>query len=586
MSSCLNNKNISIKGVNNMSNIPKNHDRLYFDKLVRTNKDDALLSMICATYHVKNANYEDSQNKIEIAKRLENAYNLFRGNIVKKEGEKCGAGTYTGSMDQFNKQYVLSLEMGIWVGKDYELNNLAKKVATYDITIKDYFDIVLLNYFQPINNIIVHPLYIILSEMIKLSKNEFTDEEIQKAFENNNIVCENEMAKNLKNFLIASNYFEEKNKILIYKYKNDINTLLDACNMTYVNLLLSDVEMVLDTEEKYCEYLIKDHRLIMNNHMKDTVTNKRVLMSSRNEGGINKIYYGLPGCGKSFYVQNTVLKSVDKNNIFRTTFYLEYSNSDFIGQIVPKVKGDSVTYQPIFGPFTKALKRAYETTNMVYLVIEEINRGNAAAIFGDLFQLLDRKKDTKDDREKIGDSEYPITNSFLEDYLGIEEGRVIIPSNLTIYATMNTSDQNVFPLDTAFKRRWQLERVINTWKKHPYANKYIPGTNIKWSKFVEVVNQHLISDDEGFSLEDKQIGAYFADQSMLCDNANEIDEVKSNAFCYKVIEYIWSDISKFHRDYWFNDYEKNEPPKSFDELINYMTDYRLNVLVPFRKLEV
>ena len=134
-------------------------------------------------------------------------------------------------------------------------------------------------------------------------------------------------------------------------------------------------------------------------------------------GAYNKIYYGIPGCGKSYQVDQKIRKhyTKDKNfdnksykdNVFRTTFYLDYSNSDFVGQIVPKtdVKGN-VTYKPNFGPFTKALQRAYETDDMVFLVIEEINRGNAAAIFGDLFQLLDRLDEDKIKlREELGEKE-------------------------------------------------------------------------------------------------------------------------------------------------------------------------------------
>lgn len=121
--------------------------------------------------------------------------------------------------------------------------------------------------------------------------------------------------------------------------------------------------------------------------------------NSKDIKGYNKIYYGIPGCGKSYYIENTVLKDVDKDNdVFRTTFYLDYSNSDFIGQIYPVVKDRNVTYEPKPGPFTKALERALRNPGrMIYLVIEEINRGNAAAIFGDTFQLLDRLKDNRDD---------------------------------------------------------------------------------------------------------------------------------------------------------------------------------------------
>lgn len=213
--------------------------------------------------------------------------------------------------------------------------------------------------------------------------------------------------------------------------------------------------------------------------------------------GINKIYYGIPGCGKSYYVENTELKDVDKEqDVFRTTFYLDYSNSDFIGQIYPHVdENGNVSYIHVPGPFTKALERALtvEDGRMVYLIIEEINRGNAAAIFGDTFQLLDRVKEKTEGKE-IGDSEYPISNSFIEGYfkknkIPCVEGQIYIPHNLTIFATMNTSDQNVFPLDTAFKRRWDREMVSAKWENVSFRNMYVPGTNITWEKFCTTINK-------------------------------------------------------------------------------------------------
>lgn len=178
------------------------------------------------------------------------------------------------------------------------------------------------------------------------------------------------------------------------------------------------------------------------NELKDTLQeingedSTTSITNTLSEVGYNKIYYGIPGCGKSYYIENTVLDGVDKkNNVFRTTFYLDYSNSDFIGQIYPVVDDDDkVKYEPIPGPFTKALERALTNKGeMIYLVIEEINRGNAAAIFGDTFQLLDRLKENKNGCV-IGDSEYPISNAFIEDYLrkqGVEftPGNIYIPHN-------------------------------------------------------------------------------------------------------------------------------------------------------------
>ena len=304
-----------------------------------------------------------------------------------------------------------------------------------------------------------------------------------------------------------------------------------------------------------------------------------------NQIGFNKIFYGIPGCGKSYKIdamlnhkpefvdeaiKNKIAKKADESDIIRTTFYLDYSNSDFIGQIYPcvekvEVNNDDgsvdyksiVTYKRIPGPFTKALLRAYQhlidkDNSQVYLIIEEINRGNAAAIFGDTFQLLDRKN---------GDSEYPINNEFLESYLkenleNIESlpsnynlERIMIPHNLTIFATMNTSDQNVFPLDTAFKRRWNRERITNDWGNVGHIKEmYVPYTDITWETFAKTINKEMISQsikkDAPIS-EDKQMGAYFANEDMLTDGPMEKDDVKLKNFENNILDYLYNDVTKF-----------------------------------------
>lgn len=279
--------------------------------------------------------------------------------------------------------------------------------------------------------------------------------------------------------------------------------------------------------------------------------------SSINEIGFNKIFYGIPGSGKSYHVDNVVLANADKvHNVFRTTFYLDYSNTDFVGQVLPYVTGKEITYKYTPGPFTRSLERALlNPKENIYLIIEEINRGNAAAIFGDIFQLLDRKN---------GISEYPISNSFIENYfeqemekgkeIPYENGNLVIPSNLFIIGTMNTSDQNVFPLDTAFKRRWQMERITPDWEKCNFADKYIEGTDITWRIFAYNVNKMMEQQStNGITLEDKQLGPWFADESMFCDTPSSNESNGSiNRFIDKVIDYIWSDVAKFSRQLWFD----------------------------------
>ena len=324
----------------------------------------------------------------------------------------------------------------------------------------------------------------------------------------------------------------------------------------------------------YCikaDDVLEDFKKLNNHFYKDT-TNTVVkldnVIKAKNDTttsliGYNKIYYGIPGCGKSYHIENTVLEGVDKkNNVFRTTFYLDYSNSDFIGQIYPVVDGNKVKYEPIPGPFTKALERALTNKGeMIYLVIEEINRGNAAAIFGDTFQLLDRLKENKNGRV-IGDSEYPISNAFIEDYLRKQNveftpGNIYIPHNLTLLATMNTSDQNVFPLDTAFKRRWNREKVTSDWgEENKIKGLYIPYTSVTWETFVKTINKEMIdkSAKEAAPIsEDKQMGTYFADESMLTKDPNDKDGDKIDSFANNVLDYLFNDVTKFNHKILFEE---------------------------------
>ena len=284
----------------------------------------------------------------------------------------------------------------------------------------------------------------------------------------------------------------------------------------------------------------------------------------------NVIFYGVPGCGKSFFIQNLLKIKDDDGKIIdmprsyykRILFHPEYSYSDFVGQLRPEVGDDNkITYKFVPGPFTEILLDAYKDREHDYfLIIEEINRGNAPAIFGDLFQLLDRKD---------GVSEYSIDNKDILDYFEreleiaresekddisamaqavetIKREGVRIPENLTIFATMNTCDQNVFTLDTAFKRRWRMSRIENkfdsilsTWKIQ-FEN----GKDVSWKDFAEKVNDAILNNcNDGTAAEDKQLGAFFV-QADDCADAER--------FAQKVLMYLWDDVAKYDKSQLFD----------------------------------
>lgn len=366
------------------------------------------------------------------------------------------------------------------------------------------------------------------------------------------------------------------------------------------------------------------------------------------------IYYGSPGTGKSWTVQNDILDGVKDDFIFRTTFHPDTDYSAFVGCYKPVMRKLSPVHQPdtvndykelvdklkeylarkylnwtnqkdytnittacaLFGydfhdsiikmessgehsiidlvsdahkpgttydsvlragmriyqesssqssnseisysfvpqVFTEAYVKAWQNpTEQVYLVIEEINRGNCAQIFGDLFQLLDRKK---------GVSEYPVkAETALAEYLsnvlegdaaeGIREGKLSLPANLNIIATMNTSDQSLFPMDSAFKRRWDWKyipttppadksRTMELSFKDKTTTKY--GTTIDagdyeydWTEFLEKINEKIQNATHS---DDKQLGFWFV------KTEEGAEEITISSFVSKVVFYLWNDVFK------------------------------------------
>lgn len=268
------------------------------------------------------------------------------------------------------------------------------------------------------------------------------------------------------------------------------------------------------------------------------------------------IYYGAPGTGKSHKIKEQLV-GIPKENIFRTTFHPDSDYSTFVGAYKPTrgkrplyglfgketvrlnddgdLSEDTITYEFIPQTFLNAYMQAYmKPYENVYLIIEEINRGNCAQIFGDLFQLLDR--------DENGASEYTIKADadlkvFLEEKLGkdkpgIEDGELCLPSNLFIYATMNTSDQSLFPIDSAFKRRWDWEYEPIKYKNEDWFID-IDGLKYRWSEFQKEVNDRILKDTGS---EDKMLGDYFVNPATKV--------ISYNLFRNKILFYLWNDVCK------------------------------------------
>jgi hypothetical protein len=293
---------------------------------------------------------------------------------------------------------------------------------------------------------------------------------------------------------------------------------------------------------------------------------------------IQKIYFGTPGSGKSWTIKEKYEK--DETKVIRTTFHPDTDYAQFVGCYKPKTYEEDgkkkISYEFTPQAFTEAYVKAWsDLEHPYYLIIEEINRGNCAQIFGDLFQLLDRNKE--------GYSEYPIkADNDLKDYLighlpkdseGIKDGKLCLPPNLSIIASMNTSDQSLFPMDSAFKRRWAWEYVPIDYNNVESAKFEINigGQPENWHEFLKKINEKI---KKVTSSEDKQMGNFFIKGS-----------INEKEFCDKVMFYLWSEVGKDNyqtNDAIFKYYagEEKEPKEfSFNELYN--SEKRMAILKGF-----
>lgn len=330
------------------------------------------------------------------------------------------------------------------------------------------------------------------------------------------------------------------------------------------------------------------------------------------------IYYGAPGTGKSF----TIDKATNEDNSVRTTFHPDSDYASFVGAYKPTMENVpmSATYQTKEGTFgeyltktaqhpgterkivykyvPQAFLKAYieawkrydsHKDNPYYLVIEEINRGNCTQIFGDLFQLLDRnnmgcssyaisadediaqflREDEKGFGKLSEEQRNAIASFVLKKDSGTDEhigesilngSKLLLPPNLRIWATMNTSDQSLFPIDSAFKRRWNWEYMPieydpqdkNT-NEHLSWKLEVRGKTYYWGKFLEYINPKI------FNLtlsEDKQMGYFFAKPDKI-GNDGKLDTISEKMFVNKVLFYLWTDV--------FKDYDLTEEPFVYEK---------------------
>ena len=315
-------------------------------------------------------------------------------------------------------------------------------------------------------------------------------------------------------------------------------------------------------------------KCVVNVDIDDKIYNKEQLITKILEFKATGTSYVYHRFGAKYWRSLNKLSAQDLKDIIKKNDpnadadnqYTELSKGMKVGEYLSNenVK-EEISYEFIPQVFTKAYVKAWKTREPVYLIIEEINRGNCAQIFGNLFQLLDRKD---------GISEYPIDADYdLKDYLekelgvghdGIANGKLKLPANLNILATMNTSDQSLFPMDSAFKRRWSWKCVPVDYK-NPDSEKFTikigEDKEYNWHKFLKIINKKIkdITDSE-----DKQMGNFFI--------TGDIDK---DQFVDKVMFYLWNDIfkeeyntSRNHFRYKKNESDSETTQFSFNELFD------------------
>ena len=260
---------------------------------------------------------------------------------------------------------------------------------------------------------------------------------------------------------------------------------------------------------------------------------------------IQKLYFGAPGTGKSFDVSKLIkecypsIEEKDNPYVFKTTVFFFFFYYNFVGNIMPVSRNGEIGYDFQPGIFTQALAMALNFAEKdIFLIVEEMTRGNIASIFGDLFQLLDR--------DKFGISEYSINNDLISHYFerkAIDINKIYLPLNLHIIGTINTSDQNVNVMDTAFKRRFDLIYVdvepVRDRDSNELLNTFVftfnDGKEFEWNKLYLGINEFII---EKLKLsEDKQLGQFF----IKFDNYKN-DTEKYESLQNKLLHYLWSDV--------------------------------------------
>ncbi len=460
----------------------------------------------------------------------------------------------------YNKWEEYSIPAG---NADYEIHRCLLIISTSfnetNSAYKDYYSRWLeLRKIFSFNFLINNKVYLYLFSYLDKDAVDFNPFQFIKSLN----LTETDFDSNLNWSLIKSYYNDPLVNTAVDKYEATINGYLSREGRSSMCIAMELYNSnQLERDAVISEIGITSPELDVLNNILDDIKNTI--------SAFQKIYYGAPGTGKSHKVKELLQGKEVRTE--RVTFHPEYDYASFIGGFKPisekdEVSGqDEIKYKFVPQIFTNIYINAWQDEMQDYfLVIEEINRGNCAEIFGDIFQLLDEGYVITPSNELASHLEKELTK---KGYKGFTNGKMKLPSNLSILATMNTSDQSLFPMDSAFKRRWDWEYLpicytpIDDFEKKndsfDFKIDIADGNKYSWIKFIEKINLNHIKNNQSLGM-DKCIGNYFikpdTDKTILL-----------KPFINKVIFYLWNDVFK------------DEENKVFEENTSYEDFFPMNI---------
>lgn len=355
----------------------------------------------------------------------------------------------------------------------------------------------------------------------------------------------------------------------------ELNKLLVAVLLTTEEVDQIEMELINNLATKTCdtdEKSIINEKKIVNEMVSKIEKIKNFNLDDQIVKKHNRIFSGAPGTGKSYMLDKEANQFFSVDKFERITFYNKYTYQQFIGGYKPVSEKDQIAYRFVFGPFMRQLLKAFEeiintedknNVSAIGLIIEELNRADAPSVFGDAFQLLDRSNGKSDYSIYISEEmNEAICRHFIPEWDLLTNNTqsmckelwetLKLPANFYLWTTMNSADQGVFPLDTAFKRRWEYTYVSIDESESVIKNIFISfpnGSKTEWNTLRKRINDILRINC--FMEEDTLIGPFFLDPQpflKLKDDEEKLNEVFIDTFNDKVLMYLYEDVGKYYRN--------------------------------------